>query len=85
MELRCSDNGHPILSIEISLTVPVVDVNERPNGILIGNSRMVSLNENPIPGESVGVLQCSDPDSGQLCSFELLGDANEYFQVCGPD
>lgn len=80
-EVRCFDDGVPKLSIDTTLEVPVLDINEAPYGIKINNSSFVFLNENPIAGEDVGILQCLDPDLGQAYSYEVLGESKKYFKV----
>lgn len=82
VEVRCFDDGVPKLSIDTTLEVPVLDINEAPYGIKINNSSFVFLNENPIAGEDVGILQCLDPDLGQAYSYEVLGESKKYFKVC---
>ena len=81
VEIQCSDNGEPVLSTKTNLSVPVIDINESPGGIFIGDHKIITLNENPIPDQIIGKLECSDPDNWQSHTYQLNGDSKIYFKV----
>ena len=81
VEIQCSDNGEPVLSTKTNLSVPVIDINESPDGIFIGDHKIITLNENPIPDQIIGKLGCSDPDKWQSHTYQLNGDSKIYFKV----
>ena len=81
VEIQCSDNGEPALSTKTSLSVPVIDINESPLGIFVGDHKIITLNENPIPDQIIGKLRCSDPDNWQSHTYQLNGDSKIYFKV----
>ena len=77
----CHDNGQPPLSIKDELEYSVIDVNEPATNILILNSSSIFMNENLMPGTTIGQLECNDPDIGQTIKYSLLGDSFFKFQV----
>ena len=76
--ITATDSGTPPLSVTSDLTVLVLDVNEKPSPPTLTNS---FISEFAKPGDTVGQLQASDADKGQIMTFDLLGNANGIFDI----
>lgn len=66
--VRSTDNGNPPKSVEKSLVINLLDVNERPTKISLSNN---SIQENKPSGTVIGQLTVIDPDRQQshVCSL----------------
>ena len=66
--VRSTDNGNPPKSVEKSLVINLLDVNERPTKITLSNN---SVQENTPSGTVIGQLTVTDPDRQQshVCSL----------------
>lgn len=77
-----TDNGlHSQLSKVVTLTIPIVDVNEAPYDIQLSSS---SVKENSPIGTDVGLITVQDPDTtnpSQWFHCQLLDDAGGRFGV----
>ena len=81
VNIECTDNGKPLLSIQRSITVTLLDVNEAPTDIRLSGNH--TLPENSPVGWSLGTLSTSDPDNGQVFTFALFGQSADIFEVRG--
>ena len=79
--VNCLDNGLPPLSISKSFDINIKDVNEAPTHIFLNGSHKVD--EIAYDGYSLGDLVCTDPDRNQTCSFQVIGEFNDTFNVSG--
>ena len=75
----CSDNGDPPLNIARTFDITINDVNEAPVDIFLNGSHEVD--EIVYFNYSLGDLICIDPDQNQTCSFQVLGEYNDTFNV----
>lgn len=73
-----TDSGVPQLSVTQNLTVHVTDVNEPPSAPTISSS---VVHENASLGSVIGVINCSDVDSGQEVTYTLLTNAGDRFRI----
>jgi hypothetical protein len=77
--VNCTDDGHPPLSISKDFIITIEDVNEAPVSIVLDGSHKVD--EIAFPNYSLGDLTCIDPDEDQTCSFQVLGEFDDTFNV----
>ena len=77
--IKCTDNGKPPLSIQRSIIVTLLDVNEAPTDIRLSGNH--TLPENSPVGWSLGTLSASDPDNGQMLTYALFGQGADVFEV----
>jgi Cadherin domain/Right handed beta helix region/RTX calcium-binding nonapeptide repeat (4 copies) len=61
-----------------SFTIHINDVNEAPTDLDLTNS---PVQENSAPGSVVGTVNVSDPDQGDVFTFQLLDDAGGRFAI----
>lgn len=73
ISVKSTDNGSPPESVEISLVINLLDVNERPTKITLSNR---SVQENKPPGTAIGQLTVTDPDRQQSHVCSLTDSAN---------
>jgi len=73
VNLRCRDDGKPALSVDKTVRVNVIDVNEKPYDITLSDTE-VAENAGIV---TVGVLDTADPDNEQTVvqtfSYSILG------------
>ena len=79
-----TDNGSPAKSIAKDFVIKVVDVNEKPTLVSLGNNRVP---ENKGAGTVIGTLSTKDPDNSkkirQTFTYTLLDSANGRFRLDG--
>ena len=79
-----TDNGSPAKSIAKDFVIKVVDVNEKPTLVSLGNNRVP---ENKGAGTVIGRLSTKDPDNSrkirQTFTYTLLDSANGRFRLDG--
>ena len=71
--VNSTDNGNPPKSVQISLVINLLDVNEKPTKITLSNR---SVKENKPTGTVIGQLTVSDPDRQQSHVCSLTDSAN---------
>ena len=81
VNVRCSDNGIPSLSIDATITIPIKDVNEAPYYINIDDTKSLVIPENFDADYVLGTLQCFDSDQKQTFTFEIQEESKKYFKV----
>jgi len=67
--VRAADSGSPIGTFDQQFTISILDANEQPTTIDLSASNVV---ENQPAGTLVGTLGTSDPDAGQIHTYQLL-------------
>ena len=76
--VRSTDNGNPALSINVTLTITLADVNDQPRGLrLSGNT----VKENATKGEIIGKFSAQDEDRRQSLSYYLSDSDQGRFAV----
>ncbi|MCG8653330.1 MAG: cadherin repeat domain-containing protein, partial [Pirellulales bacterium] len=72
------------LSVEQSVTINATDANDAPTEIMLSDD---SISENSPAGTTIGMLSTTDPDAGDLHTYQLVegdGDAdNALFTISG--
>jgi hypothetical protein len=79
VNIHCSDDGNPPLSVHHSFHVAVVDVNEPPTEISLDGKRVIP--ENKPVDTLIGKLGVKDPDKGQSHSYRVVGQWASAFKV----
>ena len=83
--LRVTDGGGDAgagqeLRFEKSFTIPVLNVNERPETLTLSST---AVTENSAGGTFVGTLGTRDVDAGDAHTYSVVGGAAEKFMVSG--
>eukprot|EP01029_Cantina_marsupialis_P010836 TRINITY_DN244_c0_g1_i3.p1 TRINITY_DN244_c0_g1~~TRINITY_DN244_c0_g1_i3.p1 ORF type:complete len:998 (+),score=314.32 TRINITY_DN244_c0_g1_i3:54-3047(+) len=78
--ISSTDSGTPSLRVDKVITFQVVDVNETPQGILLGPHYVY---ENAAAGYVVGTLSVEDQDEKQTHKYELRDSASGRFKIQG--
>lgn len=71
--VQCTDSGTKPLSIQKSFVIQVIDVNERPEQIILSNNQLPE-NGGPL---FVGELSTRDPDQAQSFVYSLVSANRE--------
>ncbi|XP_028399271.1 protocadherin Fat 4-like [Dendronephthya gigantea] len=79
IKVNCSDSGDPPLSRSETFTIIIRDVNEVPVNLYLNGT--YAVDEIAYVGYSLGDLMCEDPDREQTCSFQVIGEFDETFNV----
>ncbi|XP_028399274.1 protocadherin Fat 4-like [Dendronephthya gigantea] len=79
IKVNCSDSGDPPLSRSETFTIIITDVNEAPVNLYLNGT--FAVDEIAYVGYSLGDLMCEDPDREQTCSFQVIGQFEETFNV----
>jgi hypothetical protein len=79
VNIRCTDDGSPPLSVHHSFHVTVKDVNEPPTKIILGGKRVVP--ENVRADAVIGNFSVTDQDIGQSHSYKVVGQWASAFKV----
>ncbi|MBF0192111.1 MAG: cadherin repeat domain-containing protein, partial [Magnetococcales bacterium] len=77
LRIRATDEGNATL--ERSVTITVVDVNEAPTEIVLSSRTIPEKSA----GAVVGTLAAIDPDGGDRVTFELIQDPSGLFAISG--
>lgn len=64
----------------LTVNVSVEDTNEAPAGLTLSSSTVV---ENASDGATIGTLSATDPDIGDILTYQLLSDNNGRFALSG--
>jgi hypothetical protein len=80
IRVRSRDQGN--LSVEIPLTISIMDVNEVPTNLQLSAA---SISENSPLGTSLGSLSVSDPDAGDSITYRFVAGSNDndLFSIVG--
>ena len=76
--VRSTDNGIPARSKDVTLTIRLRDVNDKPRNLKLSGYK---LYENSNVGTVVGTLSSTDEDGGQKLSYTLSNDAGGRFAI----
>ena len=74
----CTDNGSPQYSINKSLNIYVLDVNDPPYNLTLSND---SISEIDPLGTIIGRFNANDEDMGQSLSYFIVGGDSQYFSI----
>ena len=75
--VKATDNGSPAESVSTALTLQITDVNESPTIL----STDFDIPENSPPGTSLGDLSTTDPDAGDILSYELVEQSVNWLSI----
>ena len=78
--VRSMDNGTPAKSADFTLTVKLLDINDKPRLLALRN---YTVNETAGPGTIIGTLSVSDEDSGQSITYKLSSNPGNLFNIKG--
>jgi hypothetical protein len=71
--IQCTDSGSRSLTVQKPIEIYVLDINERPEQIMLSNA-VVSENGGPL---LVGELSTQDPDKAQSFNYSLVSVSEE--------
>ena len=77
--VRVQERDHSLIK---SFTINLVDMNDRPRGILINGKVTESIREN-IAGAAIGTLTTIDDDRNQTYTFRLVNNPGGKFAILG--
>ena len=78
--IQCTDSGTKPLTVQKTFEIQVLDVNERPEQILLSNNQLPE-NGGPL---FVGELSTQDPDTAQSFTYSLVSaDRENVFYING--
>ena len=78
LTVQVQDDGQGTLSDQATITVNVTDQNEPP----VINNQSFTIEETIGTGESVGIVQATDPDNGQTLTFSInSGNIDNAFAI----
>ena len=76
--IKVLDDGTPNLSSQATITVTLLNVNEKP---VISNQTFSTI-KNSANGTVIGTIIATDPDAGQTLSYSILsGNTNNAFSI----
>ncbi|MBK6963882.1 MAG: cadherin domain-containing protein [Bacteroidales bacterium] len=78
LTVRVTDNGIPVIYTQATVTVNLLNQNESP----VISNQAFSISQNPGNGVQVGIVQATDPDSGQILNYSITaGNTNTCFAI----
>ncbi|ELT94276.1 hypothetical protein CAPTEDRAFT_227926 [Capitella teleta] len=82
IEVRCHDNGSPMLTSQETIVIKVLDANDNPPSFTVPSYR-VQILENNFPGSFILQVNATDPDLGASgkVSYRLKNDFNSLFRI----
>ncbi len=78
IQIRVTDSGTPPLSLTLTKTINVLDVNEFAPAFL---PTQFSVSESAVGGSQIGFLAANDGDRSNAVSFRITGAAQSLFAV----
>ena len=78
IQIRVTDSGNPPLSLTLTKTIQVLDVNEFAPSFLPSE---LSISESAIGGAQIGFLAASDGDKNNIIRFRITGELQTLFAL----
>lgn len=78
VSVRATDNGNPPKSSEASMSITLIDINDRPHNFKLSSN---SVKENATVGTKIGRFSATDEDTSQTLQFSLVDDDDGRFEI----